>query len=96
MGNIEVTNQYNFGLYYRFVKSPDDDTTATVNADWVMDFQRWAQEQSATGQAPTFGMDPRMERITAQNGVMYDADENGTAVYMVQLSVQFKIKYEVI
>ena len=90
LGNTIVTNQYNFGLYYVFEKSPGDDVGATENADWVMDFQEWVQKQSISGNAPTFGDEPRSETITAQNGVLYSADEEGTAMYMVQLTVQFK------
>lgn len=92
LGNVKVQNQYNFGLYYVFAKDPGDDTGARINADWIMDFQLWIQEQSARGLAPTFGDEPRSERIRAQNGVLYAADEEGTATYMVQLSVEF-IKY---
>lgn len=89
LGDITVENQYNFGLYYVFQKAPNDDVDATYNAEWVMDFQRWVQEQSACRLAPTFGDEPVRERIQAQNGVLYAADEEGTAVYMVQLSVRF-------
>ena len=60
-----------------------------------MDFQEWVQEQSVTGAAPVFGDVPRDERIKAQNGVLYAADDEGLATYMVQLSVQFKKKFEV-
>lgn len=95
LGNTMVTNQYNFGLYYVFEKSPGDDTGAAVNADWIMDFQEWVQEQSALGLAPVFGDVPLDEKIIAQNGVLYETDEEGTATYMVQLSVQFKRKFEV-
>ena len=95
MGNVTVTNQYNFGLYYVFEKAPGDDAGAAVNAGWVMDFQEWVQAQSAAGMAPAFGEVPRKERISAQNGVLYEADEGGTATYMVQLSVEFQRKYEV-
>lgn len=94
-GNVTVTNQYNFGLYYVFEKAPGDDTGATINADWIMGFQEWAQEQSILGSAPVFGDVPRDERITAQNGVLYESDEEGTATYMVQLSIQFTKKFEV-
>lgn len=89
LGNTTVTNQYNFGLYYRFEKAPGDDVQATINADWVMDFQEWAQEQSVRGLAPVFGDVPQREKITAQNGVLYGAEDEGVATYMVQLSVQF-------
>ncbi len=94
LGNVTVTNQYNFGLYYVFEKAPGDDVGAAANADWVMDFQEWVQEQSVTGAAPAFGDVPNREKITAQNGVLYDADEEGTAMYMVQLSVQFIKKFK--
>ena len=89
LGNIIVNNQLNFGLYYVFEKSADDDAGATQNADRVMEFQSWVQEQSLLGLAPAFGDDPRKETIKAQNGVLYDTDVEGTAMYMVQLSVNF-------
>lgn len=95
VGNVEVTNQYNFGLYCVLEKSPGDDAGATINADWLMDFQVWAQMQSVRHLAPVFGDEPSMEKITAQNGVLYAADNEGTATYMVQLSVSFKNKFEV-
>lgn len=94
LGNISVTNQYNFGLYYVFPKSPGDDEGAAVNAGWLMDFQEWVQEQSALGLAPAFGDAPGKERIAAQNGVLYDAQDEGLATYMVQLSVQFVKEFE--
>lgn len=94
LGNVTVTNQYNLGLYYVFEKAPGDDNGATRNADWLMDFQEWVQEQSAKGLALTFGDVPKKERIMAQNGVLYDADGEGTATYMVQLSVQFQKEFK--
>lgn len=94
-GRVTVTNQYNFALYCVLEKAAWDDAGAAANAQWLMDFQEWVQEQSAKGLAPTFGDRPREERITAQNGVLYETDGEGTATYMVQLSVQFKKNYEV-
>jgi len=95
VGNVTVTNQYNFGLYYVFEKAPNDDAGAEKNADWIVDLQEWVQEQSVTGQAPVFGDVPRAERIIAQNGVLYEAGAEGTGTYMVQLSVLFTKRYEV-
>jgi hypothetical protein len=94
LGNIIVENQYNFGLYYVFVKSMEDDEGATQNADWLMDLQEWIQEQSVLNKAPQFGDEPLEERIQAQNGSVYGADEEGTAIYMVQLSINFIKKYK--
>lgn len=95
VGNVTVHNQYNFGLYYVFAKAPGDDIGAQINADWLMDFQLWVQNQSIMKKAPVFGDEPRSERIQAQNGVLYATDEEGTATYMVQLSSNFKKHYEV-
>jgi len=94
VGNVTVTNQYNFSIYCVLEKAPGDDAGATINADWVMDLQEWVQEQSVLGLAPVFGDVPREEKIMAQNGVLYDINE-GAATYMVQLSVKFIKKFEV-
>lgn len=95
LGNITVTNQYNFGIYCVFEKSPGDDAGATVNAGWVMSFQEWVQAQSVRGLAPRFGNTGGREVVQAQNGALYEADGAGTATYLVQLSVLFKTKFEV-
>lgn len=89
MGNISVENQYNFALYTVFEKAPREDSGATFNADWLMGFQEWVQEQSICGLAPIFGDDPKSERIIAQNGSIYSADEEGVAIYAIQISVSF-------
>lgn len=94
VGNVAVTNQYNFGIYCVFEKAAGDDVGAAINADWVMDFQEWIQAQSVLGLAPVFGDEPRSERATAQNGVLYETGE-GAGTYLVQLSVLFIKKYEV-
>ncbi len=95
LGNITVENQYNFGLYYTFAKATDDAEGDVLNADWLADLQEWVQEQSILKKAPTFGDDPASEQIRAQNGAIYSATEEGVAIYMVQLSVNFIRKYEV-
>ena len=94
LGNVEVESQYNFALYAVMSKAPGDDAGATLNAEWAMAFQEWVQEQSARGLAPTFGDEPRQERITAQDGAIYSADPEGTAVYAIQISARFTKRYE--
>ena len=89
-----VENQYNFALYAVLGKAPGDDEIATQNAEWLMDIQEWVQEQSARGLAPTFGDEPRAERIVAQNGEIYAADEEGTAVYAIRITASFTRNYE--
>ncbi len=91
---MTVQNQYNFALYTVMAKSPDEDAGATFNASWLMGFQEWVQEQSILGLAPAFGDDPRKERITAQNGALYAAEDEGTAIYAIRISVTFERHYE--
>lgn len=95
LGNIIVENQYNFALYFAFPKSPGDDAGATENAEWLLDFQQWVQEQSIRRLAPTFGDEPKTETIKAQNGEIINADPDGIGLYTVILSINFTRKYEV-
>ena len=94
IGNTTVKNQYNFALYFVLAKSPEDDVGATENADWLLDLQKWIQEQSIRKQAPIFGDEPETETISAQNGKVDAADEEGTGVYSVQLSIEFTKIYK--
>ncbi len=94
IGNVTVQNQYNFALYVVFQKAPGDDVGAQVNADWVMDFQRWVQAQSVTHQAPIFGnVDQQEETMRAQSGTLYECDDEGVAMYVVQLSAIYKLYF---
>ena len=95
LGNVEVKNQYNFSLEFVLTKSPGDDVGAKENADWLLQFQRWVQEQSIRKLVPTFGDEPATETIKAQNGANTYADIEGNAVYTVLLSITFTKKYEV-
>lgn len=95
LGNVEVKNQYNFSLEFVLTKSPGDDVGAEENADWLLEFQRWVQEQSIRKLVPTFGDEPTAETIKAQNGSNTYADIEGNAVYTVLLSINFTKKYEV-
>lgn len=88
LGDVTVENQLNFALYTTLEKFED----GTDNAEWQLAFQEWVQEQSALGLAPTFGDDLRTERIQAQNGQLYSADEEGTALYAIQISVNYTKK----
>jgi hypothetical protein len=88
LGDVTVENQLNFALYTTLEKFED----GTDNAEWQLAFQEWVQEQSALGLAPAFGDEPRTERIQAQNGQLYSADEEGTALYAIQISVNYTKK----
>lgn len=95
LGNVTVKNQYNFALYFVLFKPPEDDATATENADWLMDFQEWVQEQSIRRKVPVFGDEPEKETVKAQNGANEYADNDGTGGYVVHLSIEFIKKFEV-
>lgn len=94
-GNITVTNQYNFGLYAVFEKPADHEIESTRNAQWVMDFQQWVQDQSIMDLTPKFGNTAEwQESIKAQNGMFYGEKEEGaTGIYMITIAVQFKKYY---
>lgn len=93
LGNVTVTNQLNFALYTVLSKSPEDDVGATYNAEWLLGFQQWVQEQSVLHLAPAFGDDQIIERIMAQNGEIYSADAEGVAIYAIQISVVYEKRY---
>lgn len=90
LGNVEVRNQLNFALYTTLEKYED----GTDNAEWQLAFQEWVQAQSARGLAPTFGDDPRAESVSAQNGQLYSADAEGTALYVIQLNAVYVKRFE--
>ncbi|WP_304598245.1 hypothetical protein [Adlercreutzia caecimuris] len=92
-GGCDVVCQYNFAIYARLAKPPGSDGEAAFNASWVMDFQEWVQAQSARGLAPAFGDDPRSERVQAGGGALYSAADEGSALYMIQISAQFTKRY---
>lgn len=94
-GNVTVENQLNFGIYTVFEKAIDDEEGAKINAEWVMKFQEWVQEQSVQGLAPVFGDVPSKVVIKAENGALYEAQDEGMATYMVQLSINYIKKFEV-
>lgn len=96
LGNVTVENQLNFGLYYVLRKTAEDEAGTQENAQWVLDLQQWVQQQSVQHLAPTFGDEPRKERMTAHNGVLYAENEDGTATYLVQLTANYTKFYEVI
>lgn len=94
LGDVTVQNQYNFGLYYVFEKAAGDTVAGRINAEYLMEFQRWVQEQSARKLVPNFGNTVTPATARAQNGVLYDAQDSGTATYMVVLSITFEQKYK--
>lgn len=93
LGHVTAVNQYSFTLLFVFEKAQGDDDGAEKNADFLLRFQNWVQEQSTSGEAPTFGDVPQREVMRAENGALYGTDAEGTALYTVQLTAEFVKKY---
>lgn len=85
LGNVTVKNIWRFALY-RITQGQQDNT---ANALWLMQLQSWLQSQSARGLAPTFGDDPKGERIYGEKGRLKETTQTGTAKYLVTLVVEF-------
>ena len=89
LGNVEVVDQVRFRLYFVFQKAASD-------AHWLLDFQDWVQEQSATGALPPFGGDGGTgQTARAERGMLCRVGEDGTATYSVTLTIKYKKRYEV-
>ncbi|MBQ0165386.1 MAG: hypothetical protein KBS75_09360 [Bacteroidales bacterium] len=93
LGDAWTENQLNFALYFVFEKASGDDFLASSNQEWITAFQEWVEEQSIKMLAPTFGDEPFKENITASNGALYDATDEGIGIYMIQLSIQYIKRY---
>lgn len=89
LGNLQVTCRYRFALYRQTAGQGD----GTADAQWLLDFQNWVQQQSAAGLAPHFGDVPARERLQAQQGALQAASQTGT--YVVTLIADFMKVYEV-
>lgn len=68
---------------------------STENAQWLLDFQNWVMEQDRMGLAPAFGDVPGTQRLRASEGKLENLKQVGSALYTVQLSVEFTKLYEV-
>ena len=88
LGNITTRNRLSFRII-RVTRAPADQQAA-----WVLDFQNWVQQQSATGKAPVFGDVPGLEKLWAEKGRLKNVSQTGTARYEVRLVAEFTKIYE--
>ena len=94
LGNVEVLNEYRFSLRCVFGRTPDGGG-AEANAQWVLAFQDWVQEQSARGTAAQLGGEGTQQGTArAEKGALSQNSEDGTATYEVALTIKFKKRYE--
>lgn len=90
MGNVTVQNRLSFNIMRITVGQQDKEAQAA----WLMDFQDWVQQQSMSGNAPTFGDLPAREKLWAEQGKLKGTSQTGTARYTVRLIAEFTKKYE--
>lgn len=92
LGNTTVVNQCNFAIYCA-VPGPQGKEPDT---GWIEPFREWVQAQSAAGAIPALG-DPGLGRENAAvgPGMLYRDSGDGTAAYLVTLTIKFKERYEV-
>lgn len=86
LGNKQVRYRWDFLL--RRGAAPGAD-----NAQWLLDFQQWVAQQDAMGLKPRFGDEPKTERICAFEGRLDSHKQVGSALYAVQLTVEFTKLY---
>ncbi len=91
LGNLQVSCRYRFALYRHAAGQCD----GTDNAQWLLDFQNWVQQQSAAGLTPHFGDVPSRERMQAHGGALKEVSRVGTGTYTVTLIADFIKVYEV-
>ena len=89
LGNLQIACRYRFMLYRRTAGRADN----TANAQWLLDFQNWVQQQSLAGLTPRFGDVPARERLQAQKGTRKEGAQVG--MYAVALIADFMKVYEV-
>ena len=86
LGNKQVRCRWDFLL--RRAAAPGMD-----NAKWLLDFQQWVAQQDAMGMTPQFGDEPKTERIRAFEGRLDSHKQVGSALYTVQLTIEFTKLY---
>lgn len=88
LGNLTVRCRCDFLLRRTAGQSAE-------NAQWLLDFQSWVMEQDRLGLAPAFGDVPGTQQLRASEGRLDSHKQVGSALYTVQLSVEFTKFYEV-
>lgn len=91
LGNLQVECRYSFDLR----RQVQGGTDGTANAQWLLDFQTWVQQQSACGLTPRFGDVAARERMQVGSGMLKAVSPMGTGTYIVTLMADFMKVYEV-
>ena len=91
LGNAAVKYRCRY-ILRRQVAGPESNEK---NAQWMMDFQQWVQQQNEMGLTPRFGDVHIAESIQAEKGALKERSGNGLAVYEVTLTAQYVRTYTI-
>lgn len=86
LGNVKLRCRWDF-LLRRSIAAGEE------NARWLLRFQNWVAQQDLLGLTPKFGDEPKLERIRAFEGKLDSHKQVGSALYTVQLTVEFTKLY---
>lgn len=88
LGNTLVIHRYTFSLFWQSTGQAD----AEIDAQGLLDFQRWVSAQCSARLAPQFGDEPAFERLRLEkSGLTLNAQ---TVTYTVTLLADFLKIYE--
>ena len=82
VGNVRAEYLARFTLRRRLRPGLD-------GAQWLLDFERWLQEQEAAGLTPRFGDVPVAEKLRLAKGEFQQIPRLGTGLCTVTLAVEF-------
>ena len=89
LGNTLVVHRYTFSLLWQRAGQAD----AGIDAQGLLDFQRWVSAQCSAGLAPQFGDVPAFERLRLEKGGF--TLDTQAVTYTVTLLADFLKIYEV-
>lgn len=89
LGNCWIACRYRFILQRKVLFQQD----LTAEAQWLLEFQNWVQQQCLAGLAPKFGDEEAGENILAQKGSLQGVSSQGIATYTVTLVADFEKVY---
>ncbi len=84
LGNVQLRVQDRFLIVRNSPQTPEE------NAQLLLCLQKWISEQCVAGQAPVFGS---RQRIRAENGQRKKDTQSGTALYTVDLTVEYTVSF---
>lgn len=90
LGNVTVEQEVCFRVLLILLKNEEDD--GLENAQWLLDLQKWVQEQGARGLTPVFGAH---QQVRAEEGTLKQVSPEGTGVYSLRLTFRYETVYEV-